>query len=57
MGVIRKSLSVSTLGLVDFKSDKERMAASARKAKSASRKTNKLLKEQNKILREQSKHG
>lgn len=55
MGIIRKTLSVSTVGLVDFKSDKERMAASARKTKSAARKTNRLLKEQNKLLREQSK--
>lgn len=57
MGVIRKSLSVSTLGLVDWKSDKERAAASARKTKQAARKTNKLLEEQNKLLREQIKNG
>lgn len=55
MGLIRKTLSASTVGLVDWKSDKERVAASARKTKSATRKTNKLLKEQNKLLREQMK--
>lgn len=55
MGLIRKSLSISSLGVVDYKSDKERTAASARKTKSASRKTNKLLKEQNKILRSMGK--
>lgn len=55
MGVIRKTMSLSTMGLVDWKSDKERMAASARKTKSAARKTNKLLKEQNKILKEQGR--
>jgi len=52
MGVFRKTLSTGTLGLVDWKSDKERMAASARKGKAAQRKGNKLQKEQNKILRE-----
>ncbi|ATW61323.1 hypothetical protein SEA_ALSABER_49 [Streptomyces phage Alsaber] len=55
MGLIRKSSSVMTLGLIDWKSDKERMAASARKTKSAARKTNKLLKEQNKILKQQAR--
>lgn len=55
MGVIRKTMSLSTMGLVDFKSDKERMAASARKTKRATKKTNKLLEEQNKLLREATK--
>lgn len=55
MGVIRKSMSMTTLGLVDWKSDKERIASSARKTKRAARKTNKLLKEQNDILRKQGK--
>ncbi|WJN63379.1 hypothetical protein [Streptomyces phage phiScoe55] len=55
MGVTRKSMSVMSLGLIDWKSDKERMAASARKTKSAARKTNKLLKEQNKILKQQGR--
>ena len=53
MGLIRKTISLSSVGLVDFKSDKERIAASTRKTKTATRKTNKLLKEQNRILRGQ----
>lgn len=53
MGVLRKAMSVHTLGLIDYKSDKERIAASSRKGKNAQRKTNKLLKEQNRLLREQ----
>ncbi|WJN63224.1 hypothetical protein [Streptomyces phage phiScoe45] len=52
MGVTRKSMSLMSFGLVDWKSDKERMAASARKTKKAAKKTNKLLKEQNKLLRQ-----
>lgn len=55
MGLTRKVMSLSTVGLVDWKSDKERIAASTRKTKSASRKTNKLLEEQNKLLREQAR--
>jgi hypothetical protein len=53
VGIIRKSTSAMTLGLVDWKSDKERIATSTRKAKNAQRKTNKLLKEQNKLLKQQ----
>ncbi|APC43289.1 hypothetical protein Joe_49 [Streptomyces phage Joe] len=53
MGVTRKVMSASTFGLIDWKSDKERMAASARKNTRATRKTNKLLKEQNKLLKKQ----
>jgi hypothetical protein len=53
MGLLRKSLSLSTVGLIDYKSDKERIAASTRKNKNATRKTNKLLKEQNALLRQQ----
>lgn len=52
MGMTRKFLSLSSLGLVDYKSDKERVAASARKTKTASRKGNKLMAEQNRLLRE-----
>lgn len=51
MGLIRKTMSVGSLGVVDYKSDKERIAASGRKGMKAQKKTNKLLKEQNKILR------
>jgi hypothetical protein len=52
VGVTRKSMSALSLGLVDWKSDKERMAASARKQKNQQKKTNKLLKEQNKLLKQ-----
>ncbi|WLW38524.1 hypothetical protein [Streptomyces phage Vanseggelen] len=55
MGVTRKTMSLFSAGLVDWKSDKERMAASARKTKRAAKKTNKLLKEQNKILKQQAR--
>jgi hypothetical protein len=54
VGLIRKTLSASTLGAVDWKSDKERMAASARKTKTAAKKGNKLLEEQNALLRQQA---
>ena len=46
MGVTRKMLSISTLGLIDFRSDKERIARSARLTKRAAKKQNKLLKQQ-----------
>jgi hypothetical protein len=55
MGVTRKVLSASTVGLIDWKSDKERVAASARKTKKQAKKQMKLLKEQNKILKQQAK--
>ena len=59
MGFLRKTLSVGTVGLVDFKSDKERMATSARKTKAAVRNGNReqarLLREQNELLREQNR--
>ena len=57
MGVIRKTMSMSTLGLVDWKSDKERIAASTRKTKKAVKKNNRLLEEQNRLLREQAKNS
>lgn len=46
MGLFRKMTSVSTAGLVDFRSDKERIARSTRK-------TSKAMKQQNKLLRQQ----
>lgn len=46
MGFVRKTLSVCTLGLIDFQSDKERMARSARLTKQATRKQNRLIKKQ-----------
>lgn len=51
MGVIRKSMSVTTLGLIDFRSDKERVARSARLTKRATKKQNRLARKQNKILK------
>lgn len=53
MGIIRKSASVYSLGLIDFRSDKERTARSTRLTKRAVKKNNRLVKKQNKILREQ----
>lgn len=48
MGITRKTLSVCTFGLIDFRSDKERMARSGRQAA-------KEAKEQTKIMRDQAK--
>lgn len=49
MGVIRKTLSVWTAGLIDFRSDKERIARSARKTDKGIREQNRLLAEQNRL--------
>ena len=38
MGLIRKVLSVSTVGMVDFRSDKERVALNAKQTRNAIRK-------------------
>jgi hypothetical protein len=46
MGIIRKMTSASTLGLVDFRSDKERIARSTRQ-------TSKQAAEQTKLLQKQ----
>ena len=46
MGLIRKTLSICTLGLIDFRSDKERIARSARLTKEATRKQNRLIERQ-----------
>ncbi len=48
MGLFRKMTSLTTLGAVDFRSDKERIARS-------SKETAKQLKEQNRLLREQNR--
>jgi hypothetical protein len=57
MGLIRKTMSVSTLGMIDYRSDKERMARSARLTKEATRKGNrqqkKLLEAQNAMIAQQ----
>lgn len=62
MGLTRKLLSVSTLGAVDFRSDKERTARhtakgarhSVKVSKEAAKQT-KLLEEQTELLREQAR--
>lgn len=51
MGFIRKTMSMGTLGAVDFRSDKERIARKTAKGARAQKKANKLIKEQNRILR------
>lgn len=43
--MIRKSMSIATVGLVDFRSDKERAAAYAKGTKRQAKKQTKLLKE------------
>ncbi|MDX3525042.1 hypothetical protein P1P75_00880 [Streptomyces sp. ID05-39B] len=49
MGLFRKTLSVSTLGAVDFRSDKERTAAYTKATKKQAKKQTKLLKQQVKL--------
>ena len=51
MGIIRKGLSVSSAGLIDFRSDKERIARKTAKGARAAKKANRLMKKQNRILR------
>lgn len=46
MGIIRKATSISTLGLVDFRSDKERTAAYTKVTKKQAKKQTKLMKKQ-----------
>jgi hypothetical protein len=46
MGLTRKTMSVLTLGLVDFRSDKERTAAYTKAARKEARRQTKLLREQ-----------
>lgn len=47
MGMTRKLLSVCTAGLIDYRSDKERIARSSRQAAHALSKQNRLLRQQN----------
>ena len=54
MGLTRKLLSVATVGAVDFRSDKERMAASARKGARAAKAQVRATKQQTKMLAEQA---
>lgn len=49
VGLIRKTMSLSSLGLVDFRSDKERTAAYTKATKKQTKKQTKLLKQQVKI--------
>jgi hypothetical protein len=51
MGLMRKAVSMSTAGMVDFRSDKERVARSARLTKRAAKGQNRLLKEQLELQR------
>lgn len=46
MGLIRKTASVSTLGLIDFRSDKERTAAYTRGVRKHSRRAASAAKQQ-----------
>lgn len=50
MGFIRKVTSLSSLGLVDFRSDKERTAAYTHSAARSAQTTNALLAQQNRLL-------
>ncbi|MFJ4091664.1 hypothetical protein ACIPYS_08790 [Kitasatospora sp. NPDC089913] len=45
MGVFRKLTSMGTFGLVDFRSDKERIARNTRRTVKELRKQTKLMKE------------
>ena len=46
MGMTRKLLSISTAGAIDFRSDKERIARSAKKTAKELKKQTKLMKRQ-----------
>lgn len=46
MGVIRKTLSLSTVGLIDLRSDKERIARQSRKQVKATKAQTKVMKKQ-----------
>ncbi|MFD3915468.1 hypothetical protein [Streptomyces sp. NPDC058603] len=54
MGIIRKTMSVGTLGAVDFCSDKERTAAYTKATKKLTKQQTKLLKQQTKLLKKQN---
>jgi hypothetical protein len=57
VGVIRKTLGVSTFGLIDFRSDKERIARSTRKVDKGIQEQNRLLAEQNRMQERQARRG
>lgn len=46
MGLIRKTMSMTTLGAVDFRSDKERTAAYTKAAKKEAKKQTRLMEQQ-----------
>jgi hypothetical protein len=50
MGLIRKMTSLGTAGLVDLRSDKERIARNTAKTNKTMKVQNKLLKEQNRLV-------
>lgn len=52
MGLFRKMTSVTTMGAVDFRSDKERIARNSKKTAKELKDQNKLLREQNRLQRE-----
>ena len=50
MGMTRKLLSMCTAGLVDYRSDRERIARSARHTAHALNQQNRLLRQQNRAM-------
>lgn len=55
MGLIRKVSSISTFGLIDFRSAKDRTASSSRKAAKQAKKQTKLMKDQAREQRDDRK--
>lgn len=54
MGLIRKVASLATVGAVDFKSDKERIASSTRKGARAAKQQVRATKQQTEMLKQQA---
>lgn len=54
MGLIRKTMSISTLGIIDLRSDKERIARSTRKTKKAVVQQTKAAKRDARAARQQT---
>jgi hypothetical protein len=50
MGLTRKTMSLFTMGAIDWRSDKERTAAYTRGVRHQARKQTKLLRAQNRML-------
>ena len=53
MGLFRKMTSIGTLGVVDFKSDKERTASYTKGARREARKQTRLMKQMRNDARKQ----